>query len=514
MKAHLSENGFTKNFGLLILFVICELLAGVAVVFLPTYWFTLVVAPIVFVIVLSYPMIGISLILISLYFPLLPLVPLGPIEFSATALPAFGLALSAFFRTRSKSNQVSLAVWQKILLAALGLSFLLSSLFSADFSATAKMLPNILIYLLILYGVMAEVNTPDKLKFTVKVLLILTFTLSIWRVELRPLRLLFGLPSLGINGAAFAFHPGVALGLVIFLFVPDQSFSSRWRWFAGVTLVSLLIHGIQYQTRAAWLAWLVMLLVIISRAPLRRWGRFIPLLIIVGLIAGISYGAMIIANYQQTNSTIFAAFGQTNYATINPDDRLRLLAKDAGLRMFRARPLFGWGANSFNFLKPLYVSDPTTKEAMYPGAFNSWLTMLVEIGLVGLLSGLAISLAPLVITWVVLQKQQRVANVMGNSRNLPSKIGQKHDQVAITEQQSEITGLAFGLALGVLGLAIHLLFIDLMFSYYWIHVGLALAAVRLAFLDNSVLGKGASPLLGPARRSDDFARSSIQPSKF
>ena len=150
-----------------------------------------------------------------------------------------------------------------------------------------------------------------------------------------------------------------------------------------------------------------------------------------------------------------------SYATVSSDDRLRLLARDAGLRMFQARPIFGWGANRFDFLKPSFVGGDVSKEAVYPGTFNSWLLMLVEMGGIGVLAGLAVSLTPLVGSWFLLRRKR-----------------------------SEINTLAFGFALGVLGLVIHLLFIDLMFSFYWMHVAIALAALRLAFENQN---KSAAP---------------------
>ena len=51
---------------------------------------------------------------------------------------------------------------------------------------------------------------------------------------------------------------------------------------------------------------------------------------------------------------------------------------------------------------------------------------------------------------------------------------------ATKKQGSPDTLLAFAFALGVLGLSIHLLFIDLFYSFAWVHAGIALAASRLA----------------------------------
>lgn len=438
---------------LFMLFILGELLVGIATVFLPSYWITLALGLIVFLLVASYPMIGVSLMIASLYFPILPTVPLGPLEFSVSSLPVVGLALGIFFRSRFRAEHVYLAAWQKALLVILALAFLLSSLFSSDYPSTLKMMPNMLIYLVILFGIMAEINTFEKLKYVAKLILVLAFVLSIWRFELRPLRGVFDLPSLGINGATFSFHAGIALAFAILIFTTNNTFSLAWRWFAALTLLSLFIHGIEYQTRAAWLAWALMLILILSRVSWTRWIRFVPIVIVIGLITAVFYGSVIQDNYRQTSYTVTAAFGG-NYSITSSDDRLRLLARDAGWRMFEARPVFGWGANRFDFLKPAFV-EGTSKEADHPGAFDSWLIVLAEMGLFGLIASMMASLTPLISTWFLLRKRH-----------------------------TQITGLAFGFALGVFCLVIHLIFIDLLFSFYWIHVGLALAATRLALEKN------------------------------
>ena len=424
---------------------------------MPDYLLTLVVAVVFLLITLAKPMLGVGLMLVTLYFPLLPLVRLGPVEFSVTALPALGLALGALLRSKSQVDRVSLVGWQKGLLVALVLVFLLSSLFTTNVDATTRMLPNLLIYLLILAGIMAEVNTPAKLQSLVKLIVVLAFILSIWRVELKMMRSVLGLSSLSINGAVFNFHPAVFLTLVILLFPQVQAFSMRWRLFAALALISMLIHGIQYETRAAWLTWALVMPVLLSRVSLKGWMRLAPVAVSVVLISASIYATAIGVNYTQARLSIRAGLGQTEYDVISQDDRFRLLIRDAGLRMFQDRPVLGWGANTFNLLKPQFSSSNI--ETQVAGAFNAWLSLLVEMGLVGGLVGLMVSLVPLGITWFVFRKQK-----------------------------NDVTALAFGFALGVLGLVIHLLFIDLMYSFYWTHVALALAAARLALQASPVQG--------------------------
>ncbi len=387
-------------------------------------------------------------------------------------------------RSRSHTFRISLAGWQKVLMVLLGMAFFISSLASSNFNLTVLMLPNLVVYLLVLFGIMAAVDTPEKLRFLTKVILVLGFILSLWRVELRPLRAMFQLPSLMINGASFSFHPAIFLALVILLFSQFQSFSIRWRWFAMLALVSMLVHGIQYETRGAWLSWLLVLPIILNRIPLKGWVRFIPVILFVGLITFSIYAAVIDFNYNQAEIAIRAGLGQTDYTdVVSKDDRFRLMVRDLGIRMFWERPLLGWGANTFIFLQRQFATSET--ELLFSGAFNAWLALLVEMGLMGALAGLAISLAPLAITWSALRKQK-----------------------------NKNAELAFGFALGVLAMVIHLLFIDLMFSFYWAHVALALAAARLALQNNSISDENISTSSRFEKGSDDLLRLKNQRSRF
>lgn len=121
--------------------------------------------------------------------------------------------------------------------------------------------------------------------------------------------------------------------------------------------------------------------------------------------------------------------------------------------MFKERPILGWGPNQFNTLKPIYITA-RTKEARNPGAFNAWLIYLAEMGIVTTVVAAAIFLLPLVIAWRAFRD------------------GRGHPLVP----------LAFGFALGAVAVGIHLLFVDLFFSFAWAQAALALAAARLVQL--------------------------------
>lgn len=427
------------------------LFAGAGVVFLSPYWLPLFLGAGAMIFVFLRPYAGLVLLLLALYFPLLPNVPLGPLAISPTSMLAFGLFLTALNR-KCKDTSLCLARWQVILLWLLGIALLFSTLFSDSLRDSLLMLPNLVIYLLLLYIFMALVRTSAQLWEMARLVLILGFVLSIWRVELRPLRLLLGLPSLGINGAAFAFHPAVAVALVLTVMPGLGKIVSRgWRIFAWLTLFSLVFHGFLYETRAAWLVWSVFALLLGLQAPTRA--RLVLAFVVVAF-AGVSFimfADRIEANLEQTHLTVAAAVGtETGYRNVNSDDLIRLLARDAGLRMFEERPVVGWGPNAYIRLKPSFVAY-NGKEARLPGAFNAWLIALVEWGLVGASIAAFIFLLPIGLSWKYIR------------------------------QGSMLTyRLAFAFALGVLGLSIHLLFIDLLYSFAWAHVGLALASARFA----------------------------------
>ena len=406
-----------------------------------------------FLVAIAQPNLGLVLALVVLYFPLLPGISLGPIEFNAPMFPLAGLFLRAIEKRR---EGFTLTGWQRTLLFILALAFFLSLLFAESYERSMPWISNLLTYLLWLFVMMKLVRTQEQLWLLTRVILVLAFLLSIWRVELRPLRLLLGLPSLGINGAAFTFHPAVAMSIVFVTLPTRQQLIPRgWYFFSLLTLFSTVYHGFLYETRAAWLTWLVMMVVIGLQAPSRAK---VVLVLIASLLLGLvfyTFADQIDANLVQTRVTVQGFWGEQNYSGVASDDLIRLLARDAGLRMFSERPLFGWGPGAYIPLKSLYINY-SGKEGRLPGAFNAWVLVLAEWGIVGAGAVLITFLMPIVQSWRYRVKFQ----------TLPTR-------------------LAFAYALGVFGLAIHLFFIDLLYSFTWAHVGLTLAASRLALGESS-----------------------------
>jgi O-antigen ligase len=391
------------------------------------------------------------IILAMLYFPIIPNLSFGSIEASATAFPILLLAGMALLKLRQKTPVPQIDGWQKTLFFFLTLSFVLAIIFTTSMRVTLSLLPNMGLYLLELFSIPILVDSNRKLVTVAKASMVLSFILSFWKVELGSLRDVLGLPGLGgINGIVFEFHPAVAIGLVVLLVQPSW-FSRGWQLFSALTLVSLILHGVEFQTRAAWLAWIIMLIFITSCLSWRRLGRLMFLLVPIIALLLFPYLSLFVKNLEQTQQTM-TALSNENTSSINKDDLIREVGLRAGMVMFRERPLLGWGPGLYTSLLRQYSFGSERSFAL--GAFNAWLISLTEIGLFGVLATLALVLTPLWISWRQLRKTQ-----------------------------NDYKWLAFAFVLSMLGLAIHLLFISLMYSFFWVHLGLALAGARLAIVE-------------------------------
>jgi len=392
---------------------------------------------------------GLSFVMILLYFPLLPGISLGPWEGSVTALPLLALSIHGLIQPGGSAARPLLSRWQAALLVGLGGAFLLSTIGSASFQQSFRLLPNLTIYLATLLATMTIINTPEKLVQIAKISLILAAVLSIWRIELRPLRVLFGLPSLGINGAVFAFHPAVALSMIILL-TPGPMFSRAWHRFAGVTLLSLVAHSLILQTRASWLAWVVIVLITFLYSRGRQRAALGKLLFALGLVGFVLFADIVIDNWANTKNAVMAFFERRPELVTQSGDELRVQRFEAGWSMFLEKPVLGWGPNQFHsqILLRKIAGDRSTGE----GAFNSWLIYLVDFGILGTSLTLMAFILPVALTGRTLRAH-------------PANVTVK---------------LAFGFALSALALAVHLLFIDLFYSFAWFYAGLALAATRIS----------------------------------
>lgn len=280
-----------------------------------------------------------------------------------------------------------------------------------------------------------------------KIIMILALVTSLWPSTLLSIRNYLGVPGMGLNGAIFKIHVGFAICLVAIL---NQmlGFSRSWRITAWLVILVLIAESISAETRSAWLSMIVM--VVIAVVVLRP-RRILPLIgvLLIGLVVVNAYNDVVMRNFEQTKATVSAIINeQTNSVAVATEDYIRYFSNRAALLMFQEHPVTGVGPNLYGYLQPEYVPFAY---AGYENSFNSWLKILAEFGMIGI-SAIAIAFfSPFVIIW---------------KRIKPNKI-------------DPLVALAFASALGVIGMGVHLFFIDLLYSFVWFHVGLALAAARL-----------------------------------
>jgi O-antigen ligase len=269
-----------------------------------------------------------------------------------------------------------------------------------------------------------------------------------------------GIPNLGINGAIFSLYPALAICLILVM-KPLKAFSTRWQKFAWVVLMSIVWRMITFECRAGWLAGLVMIIVVFATYRSFR-PKFVLALASIFVLSSFIYWDVIGENVAKTKSAVVAFFDSETTEPITGEDRARLIARDAGIRMFREHPILGWGPNIYVSIKPQFSVGPESmvSDDSIKGAFDSWLVVLAEMGLFGLLAVGAIFLTPIFISWNRLRIEAR---------------GLSH--------------LGFAYSLGLVGIALHLFFIDLLYSFAWTHLAIALSAARL----NSELKHSSQP---------------------
>jgi O-antigen ligase len=323
-----------------------------------------------------------------------------------------------------------------------------------------QMVPNLVIYILILFSMFVLIEKPAQVLMIVRTILILTILLFLYRWNVFFIKtgaIYLGLGSIGgSNGVAMTALPAMAICMVGIMLQP-AIFSRRMQLFLFGELGFLVVMLIWSQTRGAWLGASVVFFLVLTRInkPRLLLASILMSLFLVG--AYYFFQPVIESNTSQTDTTMHAFFGNENYEDINSDDQVRLYSRDAGIKLFWDRPYLGWGVNTFDKLKPKYYEGPSS-QLQLPGAFNAWLWILVDMGLIGVVVIAMIFLTPITLAW---------AKRMYRSE--------------------EVGALAFSLALGVVGLSVHLFFVDLIYtSFIWLQVGIAIASVRLVMLGEEI----------------------------
>ncbi len=422
-------------------------------------WFTALLSFLCVLLVLAAPVPGLILVLVMLYFAVFPTFDLGPVSTSITTLPMLALAFIALVYMSQHPKLHNLRGWQYFWLIALALAFVFPTTVSFLPEISLPLLPNLLLYVVILFAVMALVRRPEQLVTIGKAILVILVVQVIWKYQLAPLRAIFGLPSLVGNALIFNFHPAFALCLVILLAPSLPGFTRRWHTLAWVGLAAIELWTFWLEARAGLIAQAAMFLVALLAFPARRSVFFLGLFAALIFAMAVLFPEQIQRGLDQTIGTLQAVETESiDELSMSSDDLARMVARNAAMDMYRQRPFTGWGPNTYVALKTEFAIAPSTKyiigrEGGALGAFNSWLMVLAEMGVFSTLVMAAIYLLPLPIAW-----RQVRAN-----------------------KTSPAARLAFAYALGLAGLAVHLYFIDLIYgTFEWLFVALAWAAVRIA----------------------------------
>lgn len=395
--------------------------------------------------VLVRPRVALISTIAFLYLSVFPLFEIGPIEFSITTLPILTLFLRALWQQSRSERPVKILGWQWVILVGMTATAVLTVLSSEYFSSAVISLFNFVLYALIIFSVLVLVRAKDDFISISKSILVCAFLLIVYQY-IQSTFSVWALPGLGgVNGVSLKFYTAFSLCLLI-LVRPLEDFSKRWRLFVFILINLIVIEVISFQTRSAWLAMITISLLAILRLPdkMGAWLGLAMITITVGLLSRQIIGT----NWQQFEQTI-SAWRANDQTLLYSDDRIRYVAMSTGWQMFLRRPILGWGINSFSNLIFQFASGPA--KYITGGAFNSWLMLIVEQGILGLLPVLAAFAFPLGIVWT-----------------------------RFRHWQGEEKYLIFPLILGMAGLGIHLFFIDLMYSsFVWLHVGIAMASVSL-----------------------------------
>lgn len=192
---------------------------------------------------------------------------------------------------------------------------------------------------------------------------------------------------------------------LLFLFGFDKRASPRIRYFA-LFLLLLFITGLIFSyTRAAWLSMLgagVALVIYLLRI------RMVPVLILLG--AGVAlffiYEKEIMiqmesGRYKSTkNRNIEQRLQSIGNVTTDASNTERLNRWASAIRMFREKPLFGWGPGTYQFqYAPFQVSTEMTSISTHFGergnAHSEYIGPLAESGALGMVSMLLIVITAL-----------------------------------------------------------------------------------------------------------------------
>jgi putative inorganic carbon (hco3(-)) transporter len=211
-------------------------------------------------------------------------------------------------------------------------------------------------------------------------------------------------------GAALAMIIPVIIGL---LFLKEYSLVQRM--LTLIVLVMLIIALIFSYSRAAWLSMLfaiTMFLIVIFKIKFRTLIVIIASTIVVILLFWTQVYMKLEKNRQDTSSDFSKQIQSVTNVSTDASNRERLNRWSCAIRMFKQRPVYGWGPGTYMFkYAPFQYSNERTVISTNFGdlgnAHSEYLGPLAESGVIGSLSFIAIVLATIYYAMRVYRKTTR-----------------------------------------------------------------------------------------------------------
>jgi len=173
--------------------------------------------------------------------------------------------------------------------------------------------------------------------------------------------------------------------LVIAVYMYYYSLKGKWRFIVGIDIMIMLVCLVFTLSRATWLSAVFVSLLLFKHFPkTRKHLLFGALIVISFLMLTYNYGMLKPYKKAITRDVPFMEWVTNKLMAVNPIyDRIELLT--ASLRTIQEKPLLGHGYGTFSVTERYYNRGKGA-----PGSHNAWLTIAVELGLVGLMLYLAI----------------------------------------------------------------------------------------------------------------------------
>jgi O-antigen ligase len=172
------------------------------------------------------------------------------------------------------------------------------------------------------------------------------------------------------NPAVLGTYLGTAfvVAVAILLWDGPESLRRLSKWLIGLSLPALFFT----YTRGPMIATGVVVIALVILSARARWPAIFLLVI--------TAAAVVFFSTQLRSSSVYQArLGNTH------NIQTRLILQSASFTLASQRPVFGWGYGSFNTVKNaagLQSADPSSLQ--YNTSHNTFLTVLVELGIVGL----------------------------------------------------------------------------------------------------------------------------------